>query len=375
MNYRDGFRRMEAAGHFRRRLADHGRQLAREGRVVRLMEVCGSHTMAIARYAIRDFLPAGIRLVSGPGCPVCVTDPGYLDAAIELADRGVIVSTFGDMVRVPGSRSTLAQARAEGGRVEVCYSPMSALELARNHPASEVVFLAVGFETTVAPVIAMLDAAVSQGIGNLSLLTAFKRIPPALAALISDPGIRIDGLLCPAHVSAIIGADAYLPFAETHGVACVVAGFEPLDILLGLDGLLQQYLSGKARVDNQYARVVKPGGNRQALALMDRYLLPGDASWRGLGTIPASALNLRPEFSRFDAGNRHGLILQPGRLNPGCLCGEILKGKLAPEECPLFGGACHPDRPLGPCMVSSEGNCAAAFRYGGKVGMASGVCA
>ncbi|MBF0154273.1 MAG: hydrogenase formation protein HypD [Magnetococcales bacterium] len=363
MNYIDGFRRLDAAAPFRERLARHGQALARQGRKLNLMEVCGSHTMAIARFGIRDFLPEPVTLVSGPGCPVCVTDPGYIDAAVELAGRGVILATFGDMVRVPGSHTTLARTRAEGGRIEICYSPVQAIELACKNPDAEVVFLAVGFETTVAPVMAMLETARRDKVANLSLLTAFKRVPPALSALMADPDIRIDGLLCPAHVSAIIGADAYRPCAEEHGVACVVAGFEPLDVLYGLDGLLQQCVEGHPRVDNQYDRVVKPEGNRRAQAMIDRYLLPVDVSWRGLGVIPASGLILRPAFARFDAVPRHGVTMQPGRGNPHCQCGEVLKGKLRPAHCSLFGTGCLPDHPLGPCMVSSEGSCAAEFKY------------
>ncbi|MBF0176694.1 MAG: hydrogenase formation protein HypD [Magnetococcales bacterium] len=363
MNYMDGFRRLEAAVHFRARLAGHGRALAGQGRKVHLMEVCGSHTMAIARYGIRGFLPEQVALVSGPGCPVCVTDPGLIDVAITLAGQGVIVATFGDMVRVPGSHATLAKARAAGGRIEICYSPLQALQLAIHHPESEVVFLAVGFETTIAPIVAMLDTAMRQGVANLSLLTAFKLVPPALDALLADPDIRIDGLLCPAHVSAIIGADAYRPYAERHGVACVVAGFEPLDILYGLDGLVEQLVTNKPCVDNQYSRVVKAEGNRQAQRLMAHYLEPAAAAWRGLGSIPESALVLRRQFARYDALQRHGLTLQPGRHNPRCLCGEVLKGKIRPRECSLFGVACLPEQPLGPCMVSSEGSCAAEYKY------------
>ncbi|MBF0137869.1 MAG: hydrogenase formation protein HypD [Magnetococcales bacterium] len=359
----DGFRRLAAAAPFRKRLHNHGQTLAREGRKVQLMEVCGSHTMAIARFGIRGFLPESVALVSGPGCPVCVTDPGYIDAAIDLAGRGVIVATFGDMVRVPGSRTTLARTRAAGGQIHTCYSPMQAVELAQKNPASEVVFLAVGFETTIAPVMAMLDTAIRQKVANLSLLTAFKLVPPALSALIADPEIRIDGLLCPAHVSAIIGADAYQPYAAKQGIACVVAGFEPLDILYGLDGLVQQLVTKNPHVENQYSRVVKAAGNPHAQRIIDHYLQPTAASWRGLGTIPASGLVLRQEFSWFDAQQRHNLVVQPGRNNPHCQCGEVLKGKIHPAQCSLFGVACLPDQPLGPCMVSSEGSCAAAYKY------------
>ncbi|NGZ06174.1 MAG: hydrogenase formation protein HypD [Magnetococcales bacterium] len=363
MNYIEGFRDPAVAAHYRDSLARLGAELAHGGKDACFMEVCGSHTMAIARFGIRGFLPSGVRLVSGPGCPVCVTDPGYVDAAISLAEAGRIIVTFGDMMRVPGSRSTLAQARAMGYAIESVYSSATAMELARTHPDQEVVFLAVGFETTVAPVVAMLDGAIRQRIGNLSLLTAFKRVPPVLDALLVDPGIRIDGFLCPAHVSAIIGADAYRPYAATHGVACVVSGFEPLDILQGVEGLLQQRVAGRAFVDNQYNRVVRPGGNPQALGLMERYLEPVEVSWRGLGVIPASGFKLRSHLADYDACIRFGIDIPSGRPNPRCLCGEVLKGKIMPSECGLFGVACTPEKPLGPCMVSSEGSCAAEYRF------------
>jgi hydrogenase expression/formation protein HypD len=363
VNYVDGFRDRDAAARYRVILAGLGEELVRRGERACFMEVCGSHTMAIARFAIREFLPPSVTLVSGPGCPVCVTDPGYIDAAIELALRDRIIVTFGDMMRVPGSRSTLARTRAAGGWVESCYSPVTALELARAHPEREVVLLAIGFETTVAPVLAMLETARRAELSNLTLLTAFKLVPPVLTALIADPELGIHGFLCPAHVSAVIGANAYRPVAETHGIACVVAGFEPLDILYGIEGLLRQKIAGQATVDNQYNRVVRPDGNRVAQRLVAHYLMPADVSWRGLGVIPASGLVLRPEFARFDAWERYGMILQPGRVNPGCLCGEVLKGKRRPAQCALFGVACHPDHPLGPCMVSSEGSCAAEYRF------------
>ncbi|MBF0423746.1 MAG: hydrogenase formation protein HypD [Magnetococcales bacterium] len=367
MNYINGFRQMAAANHYRASLVRHGRHLARQGRHLHLMEVCGSHTMAIARFGIRDFLPDNITLISGPGCPVCVTVPGVIDAAIDLAAQGKIIATFGDMLRVPGSSTTLDQARSQGGRVEICYSPQHAVELARNHRPTEVVFLAIGFETTVAPIMAALDGVIREAIGNFSLLTAFKQVPPALSALIADPEMTIDGLLCPAHVSAIIGADAYLPYATNHGMACVVAGFEPLDILHGLEGLAEQWVTNHPHVDNQYNRVVKPSGNRQAQRIMERYLLAVDAEWRGLGTIPSSGLALRPEFHRYDASHRFALAVEPGHSHPHCLCGEVLKGKMTPKRCLLFGRGCHPDHPLGPCMVSSEGSCAAEFKYASGV--------
>jgi hydrogenase expression/formation protein HypD len=363
MKYVDGFRNPAAAQAIRQRLAEAGRTLAVAGRHATVMEVCGTHTVAIARHGIRDLLPANVRLISGPGCPVCVTAPGYIDAAIQLAQQGAIVLTFGDMIHVPGSVSTLAECRAGGGRIVTCYSPADALAAAERHPDCQTVFLAIGFETTTAPIVSVLDSAIQRKIRNLTMLTAFKLVPPALRALLADPGVRIDAFLCPAHVSAIIGADAYLPFTGPRGVPCVIAGFEPLDILWGLEGILWQICRSQSAVENQYSRVVKPGGNPRALALMEKYLEPADAAWRGIGAIPASALRLRAGFRDYDAEWRHGVKVGPGREVPGCRCGDVLKGKLRPPECPLFGRGCTPDKPIGPCMVSSEGACAASFKY------------
>ncbi|MEO5331922.1 MAG: hydrogenase formation protein HypD [Magnetococcus sp. YQC-5] len=363
MKYIDGFRALNAANGFRQRLAHWGTLLARQGRRVRIMEVCGSHTMAIARFGIRDFLPDNVTLISGPGCPVCVTATGYIDAAVALANKGVVIASFGDMVRVPGSHTNLEKARAQGAEVVVCYSPLEALTLAMQNHDREVVFLAVGFETTAAPILAMLNTALNRSVENFSLLTAFKQIPPALEALASDPEIRVEALLCPAHVSAIIGSDAYRPFALQWGIPCVVAGFEPLDILYGLDGLLEQLVMGGARVDNQYNRVVNPAGNPVAQKLMEQYLLPVDAWWRGLGVIPGSGLELRGEYREWDGSVRHEISIQTGTNHPYCQCGDVLKGKTLPMECPLLGSACTPDHPIGPCMVSSEGSCAASFKY------------
>ena len=364
MNYIDAFRDPDVAAQFVRLIAEQGRELAANGRHMHIMEVCGSHTMAIGRYGIRQLLPDNVELISGPGCPVCVTDPGYIDAAIALAGQGAVLATFGDMIRVPGSDSDLTECRSAGGTVEVCYSPSAAVDLARNHPDREVVFLAIGFETTIAPVVSLVGEAQSAGVNNLSLLTAFKLVPPALRALLTDREIKIDAFLCPAHVSAIIGSKAYEPFAAEFHVPCVVAGFEPLDILYGVHGILSQALKNEAHVDNQYARVVRPEGNPVAQARIAKYLEPVDASWRGLGVIPASGLGLRPEFAAYDAEKKLRVPVRSGRLHPGCLCGEVIKGKLRPTSCPLFGKACNPDHPVGPCMVSAEGTCAAYFKYG-----------
>ncbi len=363
MKYVDGFRDADAAGYIKKKIGEIGGRLAERGRIVRIMEVCGSHTMAIARYGIRQALPASVELLSGPGCPVCVTDAGYIDAGIGLTCLGAVVATFGDLMRVPGSAGTLAQARGNGADIRVCYSPLGALELAQKHPDREIVFLAVGFETTVAPAVGLLRAARDKGIANLSILTAFKLVPPALRALIDDPAVAIDAFLCPAHVSAIIGAQAYRPFADVDRMPCVIAGFEPLDILYGLLEILEQIERGEARVVNQYSRVVREEGNRTALKLMNEWLEPADVSWRGLGMIPKSGLALRPAFRSWDAEARHGIRAIPALPDPRCRCGDVLKGVISPPDCPLFARGCTPDHPVGPCMVSSEGSCAARFQY------------
>jgi hydrogenase expression/formation protein HypD len=364
VNYAAAFRDPAAAAPLRDRLHGLAAQLAAQGRRARIMEVCGSHTMAIGRFGLRDLLPPNVALVSGPGCPVCVTPPGYVDAAMALAHRGAVIATFGDMLNVPGSRSSLAACRAGGGEIEVCYSPRAALALSQARPDREVVFLAIGFETTVAPVASLVDLASAAGTRNLSLLTAFKLVPPALRAVLADPGVQVDAFLCPAHVSAIIGPRPYEPFAQEFGRPCVIAGFEPLDILYGLCGILAQLVQGRAAVENQYARVVRPDGNPKARALMERLLEPVDAPWRGIGTLPASGLALRPAYRDRDAAVRFGIEVGPGEEAPGCRCGDVIKGKHAPPACPLFGRRCTPSSPVGPCMVSAEGTCAAYYRYG-----------
>lgn len=364
MQYITAFRQGDAGRHLVRQIARWGAQLADAGRTVFLMEVCGSHTMAISRYGIRGLLPRQIRLLSGPGCPVCVTDAGYIDAAIQLAEQGAILATFGDMMRVPGTDFSLADARSRGADVRVCYAPYDAMAIARDHPEREVVFLGIGFETTMAPVVALVREIERQSVPNLSVLTAFKLVPPALHALLGDPEVRIDAFLCPAHVSAIIGALAYRPIVAQYGVPCVVCGFEPLDILLGIEPAAAMLCAGKPELVNSYSRVVRPQGNVAAQALLDAFLEPTDATWRGLGTIAQSGMRLRNAFAHFDAAVRFDLRETPGTPDPACRCGDVLKGKIAPADCPLFGGACTPLHPVGPCMVSAEGSCAAHHRYG-----------
>jgi len=362
-NYIEAFRDPALVPALRARLLALGATLAARGRCVRVMEVCGSHTMAIARFGIRGLLPPNVTLISGPGCPVCVTAPGYIDTAIELARRGVTIATFGDMLHVPGSEGSLAECRAAGGILEVCYSPRAALALAQANPGREVVFLGIGFETTIAPVVSLVGRAAGARVANFSLLSAFKLVPPALRAVLSDPDVQVDAFLCPAHVSAIIGTHPYGPFARDHGKPCVIAGFEPLDILYGLCGILTQVVEGRAEVENQYERVVRPEGNPRARAVMERFLAPADTHWRGMGRLPESGLVLRPEFAPYDAEKRFGQAIGPGREPPGCRCGDVIKGKCPPPRCPFFAQRCTPTTPVGPCMVSAEGTCAASYKY------------
>jgi hydrogenase expression/formation protein HypD len=331
------------------------------------MEVCGTHTMSIFRHGIRSLLPEGITLLSGPGCPVCVTPASHIDAFIAAARLPqVTIATFGDLIRVPGSDGSLATARAEGARVEIVYSPMDALTLAQNEPERTVLFPAIGFETTTPTIAATILQAQRLGLTNFLIIAAGKTMPQALETLLADPELQVDGLLCPGHVSAIIGSEAYRPLAEKYRLACAVAGFEPADILAGLLALIRQINEGAPRVDNCYTRAVDMEGNAKARALMDEVFAPADSEWRGLGTIPDSGLVLREKYSRFDGLRQLGIPLQPAKEPKGCRCGDILKGRLLPPDCPLYGSACTPLQPVGPCMVSNEGTCAAYYRYSGR---------
>ena len=333
------------------------------GRRIRLMEVCGTHTMNIRRFGIHNLLPPDVELLSGPGCPVCVSDNSYIDQAIELTKfDDVIVVTFGDMVRVPGSYESLESARSAGGDVRVVYSPLDALGIARENPDKKVVFLAVGFETTVPTISATILRAEDLGIGNFYVLPGHKLIIPALEALLSGDN-EIDGFILPGHVSAIIGVNAYREVLERHKVPGVVTGFEPVDILMGILMLLNAIKDGRFLLGNEYTRVVSDEGNRKALELIWRVFEPEDTPWRGLGVIPMSGLKLRDEFSHRDIRSVVHIEPPPPREHPGCRCGDVLQGKIKPDECPLFDTVCTPDNPVGPCMVSSEGSCHAYFKY------------
>jgi len=334
-------------------------------RPVNLMEVCGTHTVAIFRHGIRGLLPANVNMLSGPGCPVCVTADADLDKAIALAQiPGVTLCTFGDMLRVPGSTSSLQQARARGADVRIVYSPLDALQLAAERPDRQVVFYAVGFETTAPTVAASILEAKRRGLTNYTVASVHKVVPPALQALLTAREVHIDGFLMPGHVSAVIGSRPYEFVARDYGIPCVVGGFEPLDILLAIDMLLAQIAAGEARVEIAYRRAVRPEGNAAALAAMAAAFTPVDADWRGIGMIPHSGLALQPALSAFDAERRFPLTLEPAQAHPGCRCGEVLRGVARPPQCPLYGRACTPENPVGPCMVSFEGTCSAWYHYG-----------
>ena len=329
------------------------------------MEVCGTHTMAIYQYGLRSLLPPQVKLISGPGCPVCVTPVDYVDRAVAYAKRPqTIVASFGDMLRVPGSSSSLMQERAKGADVRIVYSSLDAVALAAKHPERQVVFLGVGFETTAPTVAASILSAAAQGLKNYFVLAANKTIPVPMQVLSADPELAIDGYLCPAHVSTVIGGDAYRFLAEEHGVPCVVTGFEPADILQGLAMLVEQKVEGRSTVEIQYRRFVTPKGNHKALLLLAEVFTPVDSNWRGIGMIPQSGLAIADKYAAFDAEKMLSVEVEESREAEGCLCGEVLKGKVAPCDCPLFGTVCTPEDPVGACMVSSEGSCAAAYKYG-----------
>ncbi|MGA2641341.1 MAG: hydrogenase formation protein HypD [Spirochaetia bacterium] len=338
---------------------------ARIGRVVRIMEVCGTHTVELRKQGIPSLLPRAVTLVSGPGCPVCVTPSGYIDNAMRLVSEGrAQVATFGDLLKVPGASGRTLSSLAGTGRVKLVYSPSELVGIARES-ALPVVFLAVGFETTAPTILSALLEARDGGVENLFLYTALKTVPPALRFLLSNPGHGIDGFLLPGHVSVIIGADAYEFLERDGGKPGVITGFEGLDMLTGILELLREIQRGKSRVLNAYPRAVKAGGNTRALELMSRTLRPRDDTWRGLGRIPGAALGLQSWLAESDAEKVFQIPPAEDREPPGCLCSRVIAGMSTPPQCALFGSRCTPDDPVGPCMVSSEGTCAAWFRYGG----------
>jgi hydrogenase expression/formation protein HypD len=340
----------------------------RIGRPVKLMEVCGTHTMVAFRTGLRQLLPESVQLLSGPGCPVCVTDTNYIDAAIALARRpGVILATFGDLMRVPGSESSLEQERAAGADVRVVYSPTDAVALAREQHGASVVFLGVGFETTAPTVAASIMQAVREDIRTYTVLCAHKTMPRAMEALLAAGDVKVDGFICPGHVTVITGAKMYRPVCERFAVPCVIAGFEAWDMMKAITMLLEQVSEKRAAVEIEYTRSVNENGNVAAQRLMREVFEETDASWRGLGVIPGSGLKIREQYARHDAVAALGVSFGEAKTHPGCRCGEVLRGAITPAACRLFGKACTPSSPVGPCMVSTEGTCAAHYKYARRV--------
>jgi hydrogenase expression/formation protein HypD len=362
VRYVDEFRSGKLARALMKELADTmppERELA-------IMEVCGGHTHAIYKHGIDELLPPGLELVHGPGCPVCVIPVGRVDDAVALAlEPNVIFATFGDMLRVPGSKGSLLDARSRGADVRMVYSPLDALELARSDPDREVIFFAIGFETTAPSTAVTLLQARSEGIENFSVFCNHVTIAPPLKVLLDAPELRLDGLIAPGHVSAVTGSRAYDFIASEYERPVVVAGFEPLDILQAVLMLVRQLVEGRSEVENQYTRVVREQGNPRALQAIEQTMELRDTfEWRGLGSIPRSGLRLREEFAAWDAERRYTV---PGVSVPdhkACRCGQVLRGLVKPWECKVFGTACAPEHPIGTCMVSSEGACAAYYRYG-----------
>lgn len=330
---------------------------------VKIMEVCGTHTMEIGRLGLRSLLPSNIQLISGPGCPVCVTPGAYIDAAVELALRqGVHLVSYGDMIRVPGLKHSFEKARSAGTPVTVAASPLEAVKLAQQNPSVQYVSVAVGFETTAPSTARALEEASSANLDNVSFLVCHRLVPPALAALGGDPELKVNGFLLPGHVSAIIGKTAYALLDEMK-VPGVITGFTSVDILLGILDVLDMLVTGKHEVRNAYSRVVREDGNTAAKTLIEKIFKPCDAEFRGIGVIPMAGLKIRKEYDAYNAEKKYNLTLPADAMPKGCSCGEVLKGKMRPDECPLFDKACTPETPVGPCMVSTEGSCAAYYKY------------
>jgi hydrogenase expression/formation protein HypD len=336
---------------------------------LRIMHVCGTHERSLNRFGIRSFLPPSVKVIAGPGCPVCICPVSDIVAARAIAKLpGVILATFGDMLNVPTPEGSLLDARSEGGEVRIVYSAADALELARSMPDRQVVFFSVGFETTVAPTAAVVASLEARPQANFSLIASNRVVPEALEILLSGLGLSIDGFILPGHVSVIIGTDAYLSIVDDHKLPCAVAGFEPVDMLSAILDILVQIRTGEPRIANSYSRAVLPGGNPKARSLVSRVFMATDAPWRGLGVLPGTGLALRPEYSGLDALARFGIKPRPeGDEAPsGCLCPRVMTGQSEPEDCPHFGSACRPENPVGPCMVSDEGTCKIRLEFGGE---------
>ena len=332
---------------------------------ITIMEVCGTHTMAIFKSGLRQLLPPQIRLISGPGCPVCVTPQSYIDTAIQLTERqDIIITAFGDMLRVPGTKGSLMAQKSKGRDVRMIYSPLDAVKLAAENPHKEVVFLAVGFETT-APAIALsVVQAKETNTNNYSILQSIKTMPNTMEALVKEADIEIDGFLCPGHVSAVIGVRPYRFLSERYGLPAVIAGFEPTDIIMSIYHILDMLHTKESQIRNEYTRLVTEEGNLKALEMIERVFEETASIWRGLGSIEGTGLSLKQDYEAYDALKKLGIKMAPEQSVKGCICGEVLKGKASPLDCKLFSRQCTPETPVGACMVSEEGTCAAYYRYG-----------
>jgi hydrogenase expression/formation protein HypD len=362
MRFKDEFNNEELAAGLAEKIA----QMA-SGHPVTLMEVCGTHTMAIHRSGIVSLLPPSLRLLSGPGCPVCVTPNEFMDRAIAYAERtDCIITTFGDLFRVPGSRSSLAKAKAAGAAVKYLYSPEEALMVAQQNPHKKVIFLGIGFETTAPAIAATILEARELALGNFFVLSAMKVVPHTLRILVESAELKLDGLLLPGHLSAITGTGIYDFLPREFAIACVISGFEPLDILQAIYMLTVQIVTGRTLLENQYTRIVTTGGNRKAQHIINEVFETCDSTWRGMGMIPQSGLRLKDCFSDFDAEKSIPISIGEPLEDPGCMCGQILRGLKTPLQCPLYRTRCTPENPVGACMVSSEGTCAAYYKYVGK---------
>ena len=357
MKYVDEFRNKDIVA----QIAGEIRKISQKP--VSLMEVCGGHTMAIQKFGIPFLLPDNIKLLSGPGCPVCVTDVAFLDKAVALSRKeDVIITTYGDLIRVPGSSSTLEKEKARGADIRMVYSTMEALAIAKGNPDKKVVFLGIGFETTSpATAVSILDAE-KNGISNFYLLSAHKVMPPAMAAIV-DEGVKLNGFIAPGHVSTITGKDIYSFIPEKYGLAVAISGFEPVDLLQSIYMLVKQIETNEPKVEIQYSRVVKPEGNTKARQMLEQVFEPADANWRGLGIIKNSGYRLRDKYSVFDAEKNIRVEVEKSKEPAGCICGEVLKGLKQPTDCKLFAKACTPENPVGACMVSGEGACQAYYKY------------
>ncbi|MGC8977531.1 MAG: hydrogenase formation protein HypD [Candidatus Ratteibacteria bacterium] len=361
MKYIFEYRKPEILKEIIKKIKIYASRLKKE---INLMEVCGTHTMQIGRYGIRRLMPENIKLISGPGCPVCVTPSWYIDTSIQLSKTNdVIITTFGDMVKVPGSFSSLEKEKANGSEIFVVYSPLDALNIAEKNKNKKVIFLAVGFETTTPSIAMTIKIAKEKKIKNFFILCGNKLIPPVMEFLLKEKDTKIDGFICPGHVSVIIGEEPYRFIPEKYNISCVISGFEPSDIIYSIFLILRNIIEEKPDVINEYKRAVSKSGNKKAREIIYDVFEKVDSEWRGIGIVERSGLKLKEEYREFDAENRFEIKFEKKERKVNCLCGEILKGKKIPFDCSLFEKVCNPENPVGPCMVSSEGTCSAYYKY------------